>query len=291
MSLIRFPKLAASAVMLSLVAVPAPALAQDRDTETRIRKLEAEVRALQRRVFPGGDGRYFEPEITGQPQERTTPSTSTTALTDVLARLDALEAQIAQITGQGEENAFALRGLTERVDALEETRAAAEAPAPAPVSEPAEEPQATAPSPERVAAVRAITKPQTDDAGDDEYSYGFRLWDAGFFPEAQQQLTLFVEQYPNHSRATYARNLLGRAYLDDGNPSAAAPWFLRNYQADKGAARAGDSLLFLAQTMVAMDDSERACIALAEFSDTYPALAAGRLRDQFVRVRSSANCN
>ena len=289
MSLIRFPKLALSAVMLSFMAVPAPTFAQDGDAEVRIRKLEAEVRALQRRVFPGGDGRYFEPEITGQPQQTNTPSTSTTALTDVLARLDALEAQIAQITGQGEENAFALRGLTERVDALEGARAAAEAPEPAP--EATQEPQTTAPSPERVAAVQAIAKPQTDDAGDDEYSYGFRLWDAGFFPEAQQQLTLFVERYPNHPRATFGRNLLGRAYLDAGNPNAAAPWFLRNYQADKGAARAGDSLLFLAQSMVAMNDSERACIALAEFSDTYPALATGRLSSQFARVRSSANCN
>ena len=35
-------------------------------------------------------------------------------------------------------------------------------------------------SPERLAAVQAIAKPQTDDAGDDEYSYGFRLWNAGF---------------------------------------------------------------------------------------------------------------
>ncbi|MEC8179556.1 MAG: hypothetical protein VX072_07815, partial [Pseudomonadota bacterium] len=35
-----------------------PAMAQDNDS-SRIRKLEAEIRALQRRVFPGGDGRYF----------------------------------------------------------------------------------------------------------------------------------------------------------------------------------------------------------------------------------------
>ena len=50
------------------------------------------MRALQRRVFPGGDGRYFEPEITGQPQTSTTVSQpSTTAVTDILARLDAMD--------------------------------------------------------------------------------------------------------------------------------------------------------------------------------------------------------
>src|SRR3546814_10346763 len=34
-----------------------------------------------------------------------------------------------------------------------------------------------------------------------------------------------------------------RAFLDDGQTEEAARWFLRNYQADKQAARAGDSLL------------------------------------------------
>ena len=73
---------------------------------------------------------------------------------------------------------------------------------------------AAQPSPERVAAVQAIAKPQTDDPADDEYSYGFRLWEAKFYPEAQQQLRLFLDKYPEHWRTSYARNLLGRAYLE-----------------------------------------------------------------------------
>ena len=292
MPFIRKTRLAAGAVLLSLVVAPTPAFAQDRDTELRIRKLEAEVRALQRRVFPGGDGRFFEPEITAEPQERPAPSNSTTALTDVLARLDALESQIAQLTGQGEENAFAIRGLATRIDTLEARDAAArEAEAEAEAETAASAPRAAAPSPERVAAVRAIAKPQTDNPGDDEYSYGFRLWDAGFFPEAQQQLTLFVERYPDHSRATFGRNLLGRAYLDDGKPREAAPWFLQNYQADKNAARAADSLLHLAEAMIALEDTERACIALAEFGATYPAVATGRLQSRFAQARRSVTCD
>ena len=147
------------------------------------------------------------------------------------------------------------------------------------------------PSAERLAGVSAIAKPQSEDPGDDEYTYGFRLWEARFYPEAQQQLSLFVEKYPNHWRATYGRNLLGRAYLDDGKPREAAPWFLRNYQVDKQAARAGDSLLYLAETMIALQDTNRACIALAEFSETYPALAAGRLLDQYEANRQKVTCN
>ncbi|WP_247712843.1 tetratricopeptide repeat protein [Qipengyuania intermedia] len=289
-----------------------PAAAQD-DSQTRIRKLEAEVRALQRKVFPGGDGRYFEPEITGQPATRPSVSTttSTTAVTDILARLDALETQLQRLTAQYEVGGNAMRLLEERIEALEAAKAPAPSPAattstpagsastattrpaatstPTPTPTPA--PAAAQPSAERVAAVQAIAKPQTDDAADDEYSYGFRLWDAGFFPEAQQQLTLFVERYPSHWRATYGRNLLGRAYLDDGKPNDAAPWFLRNYQADKNAPRAGDSLLYLAEAMIALDDTKRACIALAEFGETYPALAAGRLQSQYERNLGRVTCS
>ncbi|MBX7458131.1 hypothetical protein K3152_07725 [Qipengyuania sp. 1NDH17] len=278
-------------IATALLATSMPAAAQD-DDEARIRKLEAEVRALQRKVFPGGDGRYFEPQITAPATGTTTPAASaapsTTAVTDILARLDALESQLQRLTAQYEVGTNAMRLLEERVEALE----GANAPPPEPVVKtPAAQPEPVSqPDPARVAAVQAITKPQTDDAGDDEYSYGFRLWEAGFYPEAQQQLTLFVEKYPNHSRTSFGRNLLGRAYLDDGKPTEAAPWFLRNYQADKNGARAGDSLLFLAESMIALKDTNRACIALSEFGETYPALATGRLSGQYATARSKVSC-
>ena len=226
---------------------------------------------------------------------------SSPAVTDILTRLDALEAQLQRQTALNEENANAIRLLSERMDTLEGGRGSTTVAATTPTATPAASTGATrnvtatataaGPSEERVAAVQAIAKPQTDDAADDEYSYGFRLWDAGFFPEAQQQLTLFVEQNPDHWRTTYGRNLLGRAYLDDGKAKEAAPWFLKNYQEDKTGARAGDSLLYLAETMIALDDTRRACIALAEFSETYPALAAGRLQSQYEANRGKVTCN
>jgi TolA-binding protein len=310
--------MAAAAMALSVIVTsPVPALAQDEVSEARVRKIESEVRALQRKVFPGGDARFFEPEIsTAQTQaSNNTAAPSTTAVTDILARLEAIEAQLQRLTAAGEENRNATTMLEERVEALEAgqspgTSAGPQETASEPVTPAAENnlaamsggassktaelpPAATpqGPSEQRLAGVQAIAKPQTDDTGDDEYTYGFRLWDAGYFPEAQQQLSLFVEQYPSHWRTTYGRNLLGRAYLDDGKAREAAPWFLRNYQVDKQAARAGDSLLFLAEAMIAMGDTNRACIALAEFGETYPALAAGRLLDQYEAGRRKVTCN
>ncbi len=102
---------------------------------------------------------------------------------------------------------------------------------------------------------------------------------------------MFVEKYPQHWRMSYGTNLLGRAYLDDGKAKEAAPWFLKNYQSDKDGARAGDSLLYLAELMIALKDTKRACIALAEFSETYPALATGRLQSQYEADRGKVKCN
>ncbi|WP_067682073.1 tetratricopeptide repeat protein [Tsuneonella dongtanensis] len=312
-----FRALAAPLVLLSVAGTATPAMAQDAATAERLKKVEAEVRALQRKVFPGGDGRYFEPQITAaQPTGGTTAGTpSTTAVTDILARLDAMESQIARLTAQTEENTNAIRQLGTRLGALEVTSgAAASAATPSPAATivpvavtptptatrpatatPPPPPPAAArpagPTAQRLAAVQAIAKPQTDDPGDDEYSYGFRLWDAKFYPEAQQQLSLFVEKYPNHRQISYGRNLLGRAYLDDGKAKEAAPWFLKNYQSDKQGARAPDSLLYLAETMIAMRDTKRACIALAEFSETYPAVASGRLKGQYDANRTKVKCN
>ena len=311
-----------AAALGSQVVLVQPAQAQQQGaatTEDRMNRIETQLRALQRSVFPGGDQRFFEPEITGTPQPQgqpqVTPGAGTTALTDVLARLDAMEQQLARLTAASEISGNAITLLQGRVEVLEAARTAAVAvPTPAPgvttgtpapatngaAARPAELVTNTAittpapgPTPERVAAVRAILKPQTADAGEDEYTYGFRLWDADFFPEAQQQLSLFLERYPDHARESFARNLLGRAYLDNGEPEAAGRQFLANYLDNKQGARAPDSLLYLVDATLALNSAQstnRACIALAEFNTTYPTEAAGRLKSQYDALRARVTC-
>lgn len=320
------------AAAASLVAASVPAAAQDANPEARLRRIEAELRALQRKVFPGGDGRFFEPQIapgTPNPASPAAPSASApsaNAVTDILIRLDTLEGQLQRLTARSEEQSNALAQLETRLAALETAgsapmAAAAPAPsiqpaptlapaaggqavtaaAPAVSRPPASVPAAPTPTPAtaaaaspsaaRIAAVQAIAKPQTADPGDDEYSYGFRLWNAGFFPEARQQLTKYVEQYPTHARISFGRNLLGRAFLDDKMPKEAAQWFLKNYQANKAGDRAPDSLLYLGASMIAMGDTKRACIALAEFAETYPLIASGRLASEYQANRAKVKCS
>lgn len=312
------------------LALASPALAQSStDADTRLRKIEAEVRALQRQVFPGGDGKLFPAQVeSGQAATSAGGTPATTPVSDLLARMDAVESTLARLTAQGEENTNKIakleaqmaaqnaassssaaaptgseNGATTSSNLAAMTGGAAAKPSappaakPAVTTPPAAKPTATpaakpsAASAQRLAAVKAIAKPQTDDPGDDEYSYGYRLWDAKFYPEAQQQLKLFMQKYPKHARMSYARNLLGRTYLDEGNAREAASWFLQNYQADKKGDRAPDSLLLLADAMRQLKDTNRACVALAQFTDDYPKEAAGRLKAQFDAARGAVKCN
>jgi len=319
-------------MVAALLASSASAVvAQDAGDEVRLRKIESEIRALQRKVFPGGDDKFFKPEVTSGATGATgTVAPSTSAVTDILTRMDAIEAQLARLTGQTEENANRIAVLEQRAGIVRTAVAPAGTPAPAdapanavtaastptatvaapavaattPAVAPAASsavpaitpkpaataPAAAAPSASRIAAVRAIEKPQTNDPADDEYSYGYRLWEAKFYPEARQQLKMFVDKYPRHSRVSFGRNLLGRAYLDDGQPAEAAKWFLENYQSDKRGARAPDSLLMLGVSMKRLKDDKRACIALAEFAETYAAEAAGRLKGQYDETRRGLSC-
>ena len=289
---------------LAVIGTAAPASAQV--DEARMRKLEAEVRAMQRKVFPGGSGQYFaQDNAAGAAGQTAGAVPSTSAITDVLARLDALETRLASLTAQVETNANALALLSGRVATLEGGPGAGQAqtsapaigagtaavtpPKPATPAAPAVKP--AAPSSERLARVQAITKSATGDAGEDEYTYGFRLWEAKLYPEAQQQLQLYVQKYPKHRMISHGRNLLGRAYLDDGKPKEAAPWFVKNYDDDVQGARAPDSLLYLVESMIALKDTKRACIALAKFGETYPALAIGRLKSQYDANRAKVKCN
>lgn len=294
------------AVIMALV-IAAPALAQTTpDTDVRLRKLEAEVAALQRAVFPGGDPKFFPQLQPGQPSSGAPGTPATTPGADMLARMDALEGQVTRLTAQVEEQQNRIEKMEGRLALLEGAAKANPAPvatptpAPKPVATPAPTvSRGTAPKPvatgdaaaKRLAAVRAIEKPKSQDLGEDEYSYGFRLFDASFYPESEQQLKLFLQKYPKHKRTSYARNLLGRAYLEDANPREAAGWFLQNYKTEPKGDRAPDSLLYLAEAMRQLNDTDRACVALDSFRQDYPAEAAGRLKSQYDATRARLKCN
>jgi len=99
-----------------------------------------------------------------------------------------------------------------------------------------------------------------------------------------------VEEYPSHPRASFAQNLLGRAYLDDKKPALASVALYENYQKRPRGERAPDSLYFLSTALVQLGKKADACRVLAEMQDVYPEVASGRLADRVTSGKAAANC-
>ena len=305
-------------------ALSASAVAQDANIDGRVGKLEKEMRAVQRQVFPAGAGKFIAPDIQSPTATKPENTTTTSATSDLLVRVDALEAQLATLTGQVEQQGNNMRGLEARLKILEAQLASAQlasapqetevpataqattapsvlpaaAPVPAAVTvkpKPvvaAAKPAAIAskPSAARVAAVAAIERPATGDAFEDGYTYGFRLWEAKFYPEAQATLEETLKTYPKHRRASFLRNLLGRAWLDDKKPATAVKIFYDNYKADPRGERAPDSLFFLGSALTDLGKTAEACEAYGELTRAYPDVASGRLADRVTAGKTRAKC-
>ena len=290
---------------LLLGSVPAaPLAAQDGNVTGRVTKLEKEMRAVQRKVFPGGSTQFSEPEIGAPAPSATIVTPQGNPVGDLTERVSAVEAQLRDLTGQSEQNAYKVKMLEEsqarlesRLKALETSAAPPPVTAepPAPVKPGTAKPADTAArpsalSPERKAELDAVQKPSTGDIADDTYTYGYRLWERKFFPEAQVVLKQTVDKYPKYAKISRARNLLGRAYLDDGKPAAAAKEFVANYEADQGGDRAPDSLYYLGVALTRYGNLPGACKAFDEFGAVYGKTATAALKANVAKGRTDAKC-
>ncbi|QGP78957.1 YbgF trimerization domain-containing protein [Sphingobium sp. CAP-1] len=300
-----------------LLTAASPAAAQS-SVEGRVDRLEKEMRAVQRKVFPAGTP--LEAEITRPATPTVTPgSPSATPIADLTARVGALESQLASITGQVEENSYKLRQLEEafnrykadtdaRLSQAEPAPVAARPTVPAPIAaDPTPAPVAAKPAPskpvaakpaapapaseERKTAVAAIERPNTGDAASDAYNYGFRLWDAKFYPEAQGQLKATVDKYGTSPVASKAQNLLGRAYLDDGKPALASVAFYENYQKRPRGERAPDSLAYLGEALIQLKKPADACKVYEELEQVYGESLSSSLRGMMDKGRAKAKCS
>lgn len=306
--------------MPAVLAVAVPAVAQNVPIDARVDRLEKEMRAVQRKVFPAGAP--IEAEVTRPAAPTVVPgSPASTPLADLTARVGALESQLASMTGQVEENSYKLRQLEEAFNrykaetdsrlsqqqaqmqpqdppAVRPTVSAPIATAdPAPAKPAPARPAAAKPAPApaaseaRKAAVAAIEKPDTGDAANDAYTYGFRLWDAKFYPEAQAQLKATVDQYGSTSVASRAQNLLGRAYLDEGKPALASVAFYENYQKRPRGDRAADSLTWLGEALIQLKKPADACKVYAELEQVYGESLSASLRTMMDKGKAKAQCS
>lgn len=295
--------LAALAASASIALTPVPALAQrpGPTPEQRLERLERQLQQVQRQVFPRGrpaDTAGFSDE----------PAATQSSVVTLDQRLDALERQMADILRQSEENGNRLRSLEadltkargdqeQRIAAVEqrmnEAAAAASAPTTAPVQMP---PNPPAPRPKAnvgttgAAPTVAASVTTASDPGEDAYSDGFHLWEAGKYDEAIASLKAFASAYPKHRRVSYANNLIGRALIEQGKPRDAAAVLLANYRSNSKGERAPDSLYFLGQAEMKLGQPAQACKAYAELDAVYGSKVRTDLRKQVDQAKTEAQC-
>lgn len=300
--------------------------AQPAQIDLRVGKLEKEMKAVQRVVFP--QGVPVQPELGAS----ATPATAagnpaSTPLSDLTARVDSLERQLTTLTAASEQNGFRVKQLEEALAKVQSRLSVIEGqgatggpatpavvtptaskptptsiaasgdtgkPATKPAATPAksEKPSATAkPDAARKAAVAAIEMPSTGDAAEDDYTYGFRLYTAKFYPEAQAKLKDFVAKYPvSNKRWSYAQNLLGRAYFDEGKPALASVAFFDNYKKAPRGERAAESLTWLGQALVKLKKNADACKVFDELNEAYGSKLTADQKARAAKGRADAKC-
>src|SRR4051812_46224693 len=277
----------AAGAALALVPVAGQAQRQAQPSpEQRIGRLEKQVQQVQRQIFPKG----HPADTAGFSDD---PAATQSSVINLDQRLDALEKQVADLVRQSEENGNRLRNLEtgmgqlksdedQRIAALEQKMS--EAAAAAPTVAPAEPPPAittptkpkTTPSktpPKKTAEAQPVAEegPAADtaaaatDPGEDAYTQGFHLWEAGQYDQAIAALKAFTAAYPKHRRVSYANNLIGRSLMSKGQVRDAANVFLANYRGNPAGERAADSLFYLGQAAMQLGQPGQACKVYAEF--------------------------
>ena len=304
-SLLHFGPIAAIACIL---LIPASALAQRQapTPEQRIERLERQVDQMQRQVFPRGrpaDTAGFSTE----------PAATQSSVATLDQRIDALEKQMADMLRQSEENGHRLQTIEadlaklrsdqeQRVAALEqrlnEMTTAAPMVSSATTEAPAK-PSTPKPSTAKPPKTSAVTTPvatstvaatPAGDPGEEAYTEGFKLWEAGNYEQAIASLKAFTSAYPKHRRVSYANNLIGRSLMSKGQAREAAAVFLANYRGNPSGERAADSLYYLGQAAMQLGQPGQACRVYSEFDAIYGVKARAELRKQVADAKTQAQC-
>ena len=274
--------------------------------EGRVDRLEREMRAVQRKVFPGGAGQTVEPQIAAPQQQQGAPGIpATSVVADLNSRVSAVESQLSSMTGQIEQTQYRVRQLEDAFNAYKRTTdarlKALEAGA-TPAEDDAAVTGSTRPAPTRPAVggpvapvvttpAVAVDRPKSEDPAEDGYVYGYRLWQAKQYDKAIAELRTVFQKYPKHRRASYSQNLLGRALLDQGKPALAATAFFESYQKMPNGERAPDSLYYLAQSLVKMKKpASEVCKVYDELTQVYGDRISDAMKKDVATGRTASKC-
>ena len=309
--MIRPVLLAASA--LALAWAP-PAAAQD---DRRLSSLEKTVRELRSIVFQGRDtGQPVVVKPEGPDPQVVALEQKVNDLEQTLQRvngqldtathdLDDARRGLADLRATDAEQA---RALTDRIARLEALGAAA-APVAAPPPPPGDAAPSSQPGPTR--SGDATARAQAGDAGTmggaaggadpaparpaalpepQAYKAARALLAAGDYPGAASAFQAYATRFPASPRIAEARYWLGEAlFIQDSFPDAARAYA----QALRGWPKTGwapEATIKLAQSLAQANVADKACLAVGEFDRRYAAVATTASKARAKAVRAQAKC-
>lgn len=291
-----------AATLAATTFTPSHAQRRQASPEERIERLEKQVNQVQRRVYgkqPVDTAGYV-----------LDPAVTQSDLSNVTARLDSIERQLADLVRTSEENSnrvatmeaelFRLKAEAERRPPPSETNerepqdaATGDDGAQVPVrgGGPKYENRADDNPPPPV--IRPVPRGDSNfvAAGEEAYDVGYQLWTQKKYDQAITALRAMASSFPGHRRVSWANNLAGRALLDKGQYRAAAEALLANYRADPRGERAADSLYYLGQASAKLGQPSQACKAYSELENVYGATMRSELARLLPAAKSQAKCN
>jgi len=268
-----------------------PVTVSAQSVETRIDRVETQLRALQRRVFTG-EGPAPESMAAGPD----TMQGEQAARLEV--RLTTLERQIRTLNGEIEEMRYEINEANRRMEtfmadaefrfgALEGTGDNGARPVRAPGPGPSSQPAPTVPL-EPQAALPPATGALPTGTVMEQYNHAYALLAQGRYEAAEAAFRAFMDRHPNDDLAGNAQYWLAQSFLVRGQNERAAQAFLEGYQAYPEGQKAPDYLLKIGMSLALIDQKEDACAVFQELASRHPNSPAAR--DRLGDERRKAGC-
>ncbi|MBV9508665.1 MAG: tol-pal system protein YbgF [Caulobacteraceae bacterium] len=272
--------LTAAMAAAGLLAMAAPALAQDQETQHRLDKIEKDLHEIRSIVL--------QARATGQPVEVRSAS-SDEEMAAMQSRLDDIDQRLRDLTGQIEvathnqdmakqdlaDAQAKIAALSDRVDKLEQQAAP---PAPAPTANDA---GSTGGSDQAQGA-----------PGDANAAYvqARRTLLNGDYQAAGDALQNFLSTYPNSPNVPAAHYWLGEVKYTQNDYAAAASNLVDAIRGWPKTPWAPDAMVKLSLSLSQLNKTKDACATLAALPRHYPKLTAAA-RTRVADARAKAGCS
>lgn len=287
------------ALVALVVGFSVPSVAQNRvPVSEKIVQLEKQIRALQRRVFQGGD---LPPSSNAAPA----PSASNNdraLMADVQVQISSLETQLRNLTGQIEELQYQQRQNADAIERLQNQFLAGRPLGAQNTAQPTG--QSTTPSSvqtlsDGVTQAESLSAPTVAaparielPAGspNERYQYAFSFVHKNELDNARIALEQFIAAHAGDPLLGNAKYWLGRVHMQQERPGQAANELFGLITEYPNHDKKLDALVDLATVLIQLDAREDACASLREFESGADG-ASPRLRQRAAQVANRAQCS